>query len=165
MARKAAELNAPAVSRIDEPGMHAVGTVAGLYLQMLESGARTWILRSVIGGKRRDMGLGGYPGVTLAQAWDKARKARDKIEDGVDSIEERRANRRALNATQASARTFKQCAAAYMDAHSRAWRNTKHVDQWQSTLQTYCGPQKRKSNARRRPIVLMVEATEYRFDA
>ena len=70
MGRKAAELNARAVSRIDEPGMHAVGTVPGLYLQVLESGARTWILRAVIGGKRRDMGLGGYPGVTLAQAWE-----------------------------------------------------------------------------------------------
>jgi len=140
MGRKAAELGARAVSRIEEPGMHAVGTVSGLYLQVLDSGARTWILRTVIGGKRRDMGLGGYPGVTLAQAWDKARKARDKIEDGVDPIEERRANRRALKAAQASARTFRQCAAAYLDAHSKAWRNTKHVDQWQSTLQTYAYP-------------------------
>jgi len=138
--RKAADLNALAVSRIDETGMHAVGTVAGLYLQVLQSGARTWILRSTIGGKRRDMGLGGYPGVTLAQAWQKARKARDKIEDGVDPIEERRANRRALKAAQASARTFKQCAAAYMDAHSPGWRHSKHTDQWRSSLQTYAYP-------------------------
>jgi len=140
MGRKAADLNALAVSRIDQPGLHAVGTVPGLYLQVLESGARTWILRKVIGGKRRDMGLGGYPGVTLAQAWDKARKARDKIENGVDPIDERRANHRALKAAQASTRTFKQCAAAYMDAHSKGWRSTKHVDQWRSTLEVNAYP-------------------------
>lgn len=45
------------------------------------------LLRAVIGGKRRDMGLGGYPAVTLAQASDKARKARDKIADGIDPID------------------------------------------------------------------------------
>ena len=76
MGRKAADLNALAVKRIEGPGTHAVGTVPGLYLQVLESGARTWFLRAVIGGKRRNMGLGGYPAVTLAQGWDKARKAR-----------------------------------------------------------------------------------------
>ena len=51
--------------------------------------------------------------------------------------EERRASRSALEAAQASARTFKQCAAAYMDAHCRAWRNRKHIEQWRSTLQGY----------------------------
>ncbi len=95
MGRKAANLNARAVSRIDEPGMHAVGTVPGLDLQVLESGARSWFLRAVIGGKRRDMSLGGYPGVTLAQAWDKARKARDKIEEGVVPWSSRSCARRA----------------------------------------------------------------------
>jgi integrase len=138
--RNAAALNALAVSRIAHPGMHAVGTVAGLYLQVLQSGARSWILRAVIGGKRRDMGLGGYPAVTLAQARQKARMARDKIADGVDPIEERRASRTLLKAAQASARTFKQCAAAYMDAHCRAWRNPKHIDQWRSTLHRYAYP-------------------------
>ena len=69
MGRRAAALNALAVSHIADAGLHSVGTVPGLYLQVLDSGARTWILRAVIAGRCRDMGLGGYPAVTLAQAW------------------------------------------------------------------------------------------------
>ncbi|WP_409375232.1 Arm DNA-binding domain-containing protein [Delftia tsuruhatensis] len=58
MSRKATELGALAVSRLREPGLHAVGGVSGLYLQVTSSGARSWILRATVGGKRRDMGLG-----------------------------------------------------------------------------------------------------------
>lgn len=83
MSRKATELGALAVSRLRDPGLHAVGGVSGLYLQVTASGARTWILRATMGGKRRDMGLGGYPDVTLAEAREKAREARAKIEQGL----------------------------------------------------------------------------------
>ena len=68
MPRQAAELGALAVSRIATAGYHAVGGVAGLYLQVLPTGGRTWILRADIGGRRREMGLGGYPSVTLSGA-------------------------------------------------------------------------------------------------
>lgn len=140
MGRRAGALNAQAVAHIEGAGLHAVGTVPSLYLQVLDSGARTWILRAVIGGRRPDMGLGGYPAVTLAQAWDRGRKARAKIENGVDPIEERRANRSALKAAQAAAHTFQQCATAYVDAHSKAWRSGKHAEQWRATLQRYAYP-------------------------
>ena len=60
MGRKAKELGALAVSRLKTPGLHFVGGVDGLAIQGFESGARTWILRVMVGGKRRDMGLGGY---------------------------------------------------------------------------------------------------------
>lgn len=61
MAKKAKELSALAVSRLTESGHHAVGGVAGLYLYVNETGARSWVLRVVVGTKRRHMGLGAIP--------------------------------------------------------------------------------------------------------
>ncbi len=61
MARKAAELGALVVQRLSQPGLHFVGGVAGLALQVKTTAARSWILRATVGGKRRDIGLGGFP--------------------------------------------------------------------------------------------------------
>src|SRR5690606_6675567 len=74
MPKKAKELSPLAVGRLTEPGFWFVGGVAGLALQVTESGARSWILRVMVGGKRRDIGLGGYPDVPLADARRKARE-------------------------------------------------------------------------------------------
>jgi hypothetical protein len=62
--------------------MHFVGEVAGLALHVSGTGARSWILRCSIAGKRRDMGLGGYPDVTLADARRRARELREQIDNG-----------------------------------------------------------------------------------
>lgn len=93
-----------------------------------------------MGGKRRDMGLGGYPDVTLAQAREKARAARNRVEQGVDPIEERRQARSALAAARAATRTFEDCVTGFMKAKESEWRNPKHRQQWQNTLDTYAGP-------------------------
>lgn len=140
MSRKATELGALAVSRLRDPGMHAVGGVSGLYLQVTPSGARTWILRATMGGKRRDMGLGGYPDVTLAAAREKAREARAKIEQGIDPILERERALSQLKAEQAKSITFAAAARALIDAKSDEWRNAKHRAQWSSSLETYAFP-------------------------
>lgn len=86
MARKAKELSALEVGRLTIPGYHFVGGVAGLILQVTESKARSWILRATVGGKRRDIGLGGFPDVTLAGAREAARISRDKIKAGTDQL-------------------------------------------------------------------------------
>ena len=140
MARIAAVKGALDVSRLTEPGMHFVGGVAGLALQILPSGGKTWILRAVIAGKRRDMGLGAYPGVSLARAREKAQDARDEIRKGVDPIEEARAARSRLKAERAAALSFKQCAEKYISSHRPSWRSEKHADQWANTLETYAYP-------------------------
>lgn len=128
------------MSRLKEPGLHFVGGVPGLALQVLPTGARTWILRMVIGGRRRDMGLGGYPAVALANAREAARVARNKVKEGVDPVDEARAARSALRAKQAAALTFEQCAAKYIKAQAAGWRNPKHAQQWTNTLTTYAYP-------------------------
>jgi integrase len=140
MGRKAKELQALAVSRIKTPGLHFVGGVSGLALQVSPSGARSWILRARIGGKARDMGFGGFPDVTLASARDAARVARAKIKAGTDPIEEGRAARSILAAARASALTFEQCAEAYIAVKESEWKNGKHTKQWRSTLVTYAFP-------------------------
>jgi len=128
------------VSRLTAPGLHFVGGVAGLAMQITPSGAKTWILRVMVAGKRRDMGLGGFPSVTLAGAKDAARIARTKIKNGVDPIEENRTLKSALASARASAQTFQQCAEAYIAAKEPGWKNAKHGDQWRNTLATYVYP-------------------------
>lgn len=140
MAKKAKSLTAVEVKRLTTTGKHAVGGVAGLYLYVNEMGARSWVLRVMIGEKRRSMGLGGYPDVTLAQAWEKAREAREKIDQGIDPIAQRKELLSNLTAQQAAEKTFKQAAEAYMDAHGDSWKNPKHRAQWKSTLETYAYP-------------------------
>lgn len=140
MARKAKELGPLAVQRLTTAGMHAVGGVSGLYLQVLPSGSRSWVLRVMVGGRRRDMGLGGFPDVTLAGAREAARRARDKIDEGIDPIEDRRARKSALRAETAKVVTFKQATEAYLEAHGDSWRNAKHRQQWANTLETYAYP-------------------------
>jgi integrase len=94
----------------------------------------------VIGGKRRDMGLGGYPGVTLAMAREKAREAREQIRQGIDPIERQQAALSALRAAVAAALTFKECADAYIKAHEAGWKSAKHAQQWRNTLAQHAYP-------------------------
>jgi integrase len=140
MARKAKELTALEVSRLAKPGNHAIGGVAGLYLYINESGARSWVLRTMVGDKRRHMGLGGYPDVPLAQAKEKARTARQKIENGVDPIAQRKSAISQLRSQQATQKTFEQAAQGYLEAHGDTWKNPKHRAQWANTLTTYAYP-------------------------
>jgi integrase len=140
MGRKAKEQGALAVSRLTTPGLHFVGGVSGLGLQVLPTGGRTWVLRATIGGRRRDMGLGGFPDVTLAGAREAARVAREKIRAGVDPIEQKKAARSALSAAQGKGITFRAAAEAYIAAHEAGWRNAKHRQQWTNSLTSYAFP-------------------------
>lgn len=140
MARKAKELSALEISRLSAPGHQAVGGVSGLYLYINETGTRSWVLRTMVGDKRRHMGLGGYPDVTLAQVREKARTARDAIEHGLDPIAQRKATRSKVRAQQASEKTFEQAAKGYLEVHGDTWKNAKHRAQWVATLETYAYP-------------------------
>jgi integrase len=140
MPRKAKELGAMAVSKLHEPGMYAVGGVDGLTLQVLPGRARSWLLRYTAGTKRREMGLGSYPTVSLAGARDTAREARAKIRAGIDPIAEKKALRSALSAAQDKEKTFKACAEEYIAAHEAEWKNAKHREQWGNSLACFVYP-------------------------
>jgi integrase len=140
MPKLAKELSALEVKRLKVAGWHAVGGVAGLGLEVKPTGARSWILRVMVGAKRREIGLGAFPEVGLADARDKARAIRAEIVLGVDPVEKRREARSLLIAAQTAGMTFDQCAAAYIKAHRDGWKNPKHAQQWENTLATYAGP-------------------------
>lgn len=140
MPKKAKELSPIEVKRLTKPGLHAVGGVAGLLLQVTPTAARSWILRATVGSKRRDIGLGGYPDVTLAQARQRAREARDLIRQGIDPVEERRAAKSALLAAQAKGITFDECARQFLADKTAEFSNPKHAAQWSSTLEAYATP-------------------------
>lgn len=140
MPKIASELSALEVGRLRAPGFVSVGGVPGLSLQIGASGARSWVLRATVGSKRRDMGLGPFPGVTLAQAREKARQARERIDQGHDPILERERAQSALVSQQATAVTFETAARAYIDAKASEWRHPKHLQQWTSSLERFAYP-------------------------
>lgn len=139
MPKLARELQALTVSRLTALGLHFVGGVQGLALQVSGS-SRAWLLRATVGGKRRDMGLGPYPEVTLARAREKAGEARELIRQGVDPIARRQAAQSAMRAAVSEALTFKECAEKYVKAHRAGWKNAKHAQQWENTLAQHAYP-------------------------
>lgn len=134
MPKVAKALTALEVKRLAEPGLHAVGTVAGLCLSVKDSGARSWVLRTTVGARRSEIGLGGFPTVSLAQAIEFARDARGRVRAGIDPAAERRAQRHTVEWT------FRRCAEAYIAGHRAGWKNAKHASQWENTLATYAYP-------------------------
>ena len=71
------KLTATQVKAIAEPGKH--GDSDGLYLNFSDTGSKSWVQRISIDGRRRDIGLGGYPKVNLAQAGRRARENRNAV--------------------------------------------------------------------------------------
>ena len=82
MPKRAKEMSPLAASRLSKPGLHFVGVVSSLALQIAPSGAKSWILRYPDGNKRKEMGLGAYPDVGLADARRRAREEREKLDKG-----------------------------------------------------------------------------------
>jgi integrase len=140
MPKIAREISALEIGRMRAPGFHPVGGVPGLALQISASGARSWVLRITVGSKRRDMGLGAFPGVTLAQAREKARQARESVDQGQDPVLERQRAQSTLRAAQASVITFQSASLSYIEAKSGEWSHPKHRAQWLATLTTYAFP-------------------------
>jgi hypothetical protein len=145
MPRKAKELSAIEVKRLEHSGKGgnqtvAVGGVDGLLLQMTPVNGRSWLLRCKIGDKRRHIGLGGYPDVTLAQARDRARDAREMIWQGIDPVEHRKANRAALVSAQRRGLSFDDAMERYLEGKLQEFDNDKHRKQWRATLDKYAVP-------------------------
>lgn len=140
MPRKAEELGSLQVAAIKSPGLHAVGGVAGLCLQVEPSGGRSWVLRTMIAGKRRFMGLGGFPDVKLADARRLARDAREAISKGADPIEERRAAKARLLADAGRLVTFEAAAKDYLAAHHAEWTGKANRRQWYYMLEDLAVP-------------------------
>lgn len=106
----------------------------GLILRVEATGARRWVLRLTIRGKRRDIGLGSAREVSLVEARDKAVELRRLKRDGADPIAAQRTAKK-------TAPTFAEAAAIVHRQRLRAWSNGKHRDQWINTLRDHAFPE------------------------
>lgn len=145
MPKIAKELSAQAIKDLKHHGKNgnayfAVGGVAGLLLQVTPAAGKSWILKVTVGAKVREIGLGGYPTVTLKNARDLAREMRDKIRRGIDPVEERKAAKAALFAAQQRGLTFDAAVEKFLEQKLKELNNDKHAKQWRSTLVTYASP-------------------------
>ena len=141
MPRVARELSSVAVRNLKEPGSYAVGGVPGLMIQVLPSGARTWLLRVHIGGRRREIGLGSCQTVSLKAARAKAREYHDQIREGHNPVLERDERKAALRAEAArQIITFDEAARQWLKVKRAELSNAKHAAQIGSQLSTYASP-------------------------
>lgn len=125
------QLTAMKIKSITEPGRYVDGD--GLMLRVTDGGAKSWMVRVRIDGKRRDIGIGSLKVLTLAEARAKATELRRQIAQGIDPIAERKK-------VEDPVPTFREAATLVHEEHKAAWKNGKHQDQWINTLTTYAFP-------------------------
>lgn len=123
-------LSARFVESVTEPGKYFDGQ--GLFLRVAPNGAKQWVQRIVIRGKRCELGLGSPPAVELAEARKLALKNRGKAMLGGDPLAEKRKAREIM--------TFAQAVEKYLAAKLDEFRNEKHRKQWRATLDGYAVP-------------------------
>lgn len=139
MPKRVKALSPPAVRALKEDGRYAVGGTHGLHLR-IAGASRSWVLRIVVGSIRRDMGLGSFPEVSLAEARLAAAAAREKVRLGINPIEQRRGDAARDAILAAKSKTFKACAQIVIAQKKAALKNPKAAAQWESTLATYVYP-------------------------
>ncbi len=129
-------LSAVFVRTVAKPGMYTDGN--GLNLKVVPSGARRWVQRVTIGGKRHNIGLGSYPAVSLAEARELAAENLRLIRQGRNPLVEKRQAVEELR--RPSIPTFAQAAEQVIEMCRPTWSNAKHASQWTNTLLTYAHP-------------------------
>ena len=101
---------------------------------------QSWVQRIVIKGKRRDVDLGSYPAVSLAQARSLAAANRSAVSEGRDFLAEKKKAREIARNSAPSVPTFAEAAAHVIELRRPAWSNPKHAAQWRATLETHAFP-------------------------
>lgn len=142
-----AKLTVKMIDAIALPGNYVDGD--GLMLVVAKSGRKRWMLRFMLAGKRRDMGLGSYPMVSLKEARSLAFKHREQLSQGIDPITARQQGtlqqKQETQVEVAKMVPFKEVAEDYINAHRVKWKATsgkpsKTELQWRSSLETYAYP-------------------------
>lgn len=123
-------LSARFVETVTQPGKYFDGQ--GLFLRVAKNGARQWVQRITIRGKRTELGLGSPPAVSLAAARKLALENRGKAMLGGDPLAEKREARDRLN--------FADAVGKYAEAKLDEFRNLKDQKRWQAVFDTYALP-------------------------
>lgn len=138
MARQINKLSDRQVKAEKKPGRFADGN--GLYLQVSQSGAKSWLFRFMQDGKSREMGLGSTNTVSLAEARTTALECKRLLRDGIDPINDRNERLIKTKTEKNNILTFKHCATEYLKAHSASWKSDRHAEIWASSVKRYANP-------------------------
>ena len=122
-------LSATRVKALKEPGRYSDG--GGMHLYVNKAGRKSWVLRVTVGGRRRDIGLGGFPSVSLARAREKAADNRTAVAAGRDPLASKRAP---------AMPTFREAARAVHEVNTPRWRNAKYTANWMQVLERHAMP-------------------------
>ena len=110
------KLTVKGIQTLTEPGRYGDGGT--LFLCVAPGGSKSWVQRVTIDGKRRDIGLGGFPVVSLATARKRAFDNRVAIAEGRNPLGERR---------KTAIPSFREASKRTFEANRPLWRNEKHV--------------------------------------
>ena len=124
-----ASLTAAKVKTLKQAGRHGDGN--GLYLVVRPSGAKSWLQRVAIDGRRRDLGLGRFPAISLAMARERAADTMTAVAEGRDPRAER---------IGPGLPTFRQTAEFHVEAYRGRWRNARAVSIFNNRLERYVFP-------------------------
>ncbi|UHC83429.1 integrase arm-type DNA-binding domain-containing protein [Pseudomonas sp. NIBR-H-19] len=132
------KLNPKQVENTTEPGTYEDGD--GLRLVVKPTGRKSWLLRFQLAGRRREMGLGSFPEVSLKKARLEANAKRSQLSDGIDPLAardvERAAQREAQRTSEAKQLKFETLAKEYCEAHGGTWSD-KWRRGWLRKLELY----------------------------
>ena len=123
------KLSATRVRALSDPGRYSDGD--GLHLFIGKNGRKSWVQRTTVDGRRRDIGLGGYPTVSLAQARKRAADNREAIGSGRDPVADKR---------KPAMPTFSEASYAVHEVNKPRWRNGSHTSAWIQTLERHAFP-------------------------
>ena len=134
------KLTAKRVAKLlKRPGRYPDGD--NLYLRVSRPGKASWLLRYERAGRERMLGLGPIATISLGEARERAKAARRQLLDGIDPVDQKRAQRAQQALIAAKAMTFREAAQAYFDHHEKSWKNAKHRAQFLSTMVMYVYPE------------------------
>jgi integrase len=132
-------LSATFVSKTTKQGRH-FDTGTGLHLWVKSPNQKYWIFRFTYSNKRRDMSLGVYPLISLAEARKRALEARNEVAQGIDPIAAKNERKRLREESTAKKMTFREFAGQCIELKAPEWKNPKHESQWKFTLREYADP-------------------------
>jgi len=104
----------------------------GLFLHVRPSGAKKWLQRYTLNGRRREIGLGSAKIVSVANARNNAHQNLVLVSEGIDPIEVRKQD--------SLIPKFEKAARKVYEDNRPTWRNAKHAAQFITTLETYAFP-------------------------
>ena len=123
------KLTVAKIKALTLPGMYGDGGT--LYLNVAPGGSKSWVQRVKYNGRRRDIGLGGFPVVSLAMARDRAFMNRRAIAEGRDPLAEKR---------KANVPTFRAAVDAVFEATRPKLRSAKAATNWRTQVDRHAIP-------------------------